>query len=440
MDFEWKASMEGTKNLAMAINEAISRGDAFDVWNRFDVLHAVTAEDVLRVAQQYFDTDKLTIVQFLPGAVRPKSYMKLDYKTPSYDVAPAKLDAPSDSTLNFSKQSSEDNGITFTKYENTNNIHILVSMEAKKSEYSAKEYVARMILSKMMMKGAFINSSSCPEKAISKFLQQNGIRREFSHSPNGVVLQLIIPNTDGKIVNKMVKLMKAEIESPMLEQTSFTYTKNRTLAEINGALDDVNRNASSGLYRALFNEGDANYRHDSHDLANALRLLSITDVKEEHRNLMKDALTKLTVVGPQLIRTCALKTSPSVLKFERNIRSDAPIIERIQLPGKSSCTVNMGMIVKPSTDLVVAAGILGNGFSGRLMKYVRDQKGLTYGIGSKMKRENGAGILKIVATFAPKLLEEGMQATTEVLDKWFDASTITEKEVEMNASRRLWSS
>lgn len=431
LDFEWKASMEGTKNLAMAINEAISRGDAFDVWNRFDVLHAVTAEDVLRVAQQYFDTDKLTIVQFLPGAVRPKSYMKLDYKTPSYDVAPAKLDAPSDSTLNFSKQSSEDNGITFTKYENTNNIHILVSMEAKKSEYSAKEYVARMILSKMMMKGAFINSSSCPEKAISKFLQQNGIRREFSHSPNGVVLQLIIPNTDGKIVNKMVKLMKAEIESPMLEQTSFTYTKNRTLAEINGALDDVNRNASSGLYRALFNEGDANYRHDSHDLANALRLLSITDVKEEHRNLMKDALTKLTVVGPQLIRTCALKTSPSVLKFERNIRSDAPIIERIQLPGKSSCTVNMGMIVKPSTDLVVAAGILGNGFSGRLMKYVRDQKGLTYGIGSKMKRENGAGILKIVATFAPKLLEEGMQATTEVLDKWFDASTITEKEVEI---------
>ena len=91
-----------------------------------------------------------------------------------------------------------------------------------------------------------------------------------------------------------------------------------------------------------------------------------------------------------------------MLQFKRCLRTDAPMIQRIQLPGKTSCTVNMGMIVNPSTDLVVAAGILGNGFSGRLMKYVRDQKGLTYGIGSKMKRENGAGILKIVATH-PKI-------------------------------------
>ena len=107
------------------------------------------------------DTDKLSIVQFLPGQVRPKTYMKMDYKTPTYEVAPDRLEAPSNSTLNFSKQSSEDNGITFTKYQNTNNIHILVSMEAENSAYTADEYVSRMILSKMMMKGAFINSSSC---------------------------------------------------------------------------------------------------------------------------------------------------------------------------------------------------------------------------------------------------------------------------------------
>ena len=431
LDFKWKASMEGTKNLAMAINEAISRGDAFDVFNRFHVLHEITPEDIIRVAQQYFDTDKLSVVQFLPGTVRPKSYMKMDYKTPTYEVAPNIIQAPADSTLNFSDQSSEDNGITFTKYENTNNIHILVSIEAEKSNYSAQEYITRMILSKMMMKGAFVNSSSCPEKAISKFLQQNGIRREFSHSPNGVALQLVIPNNDAKIVNKMVKLMKAEIESPMLEKTSFTYTKNRTLAELNGAMDDVNRSASSGLYQALFNEGDANFRHSVRDLGQALRTLSLSDVKNEHAKLSKNSLTKLTIVGPKLIRTCSLKTSPSVLQFKRSLRNDAPMIQRIQLPAKTSCTVNMGMIVKPSTDLVVAAGILGNGFSGRLMKYVRDEKGLTYGIGSKMKRENGTGILKIVATFAPNLLEDGMAATTEVLDKWFDASTITEKEVQV---------
>ena len=283
----------------------------------------------------------------------------------------------------------------------------------------------------MMMKGAFVNASSCPEKAISKFLQQNGIRREFSHSPNGVILQLSIPNTDSKIVNKMVKLMKAEIECPMLEVDSFKYTKNRTIAELNGQVDNVNRVASNQLYQNLFNEGDANYRHSVHNLVSELRSLSLSDVKEEHKKLMQDALTKLTVLGPELIRTCSLKTSPNVIKFSRHLRSGAPTVQRVEIPGKTSCTVNMGIVVKPSTDLVVAAGILGNGFSGRLMKYVRDEKGLTYGIGSKMKRENGAGILKIVATFAPKCLEEGMQATTHVLDQWFNANTITQKEVDI---------
>ena len=431
LDFEWKASMEGTKNLTMAINESISRGDAFDVFNRFDVLHAITPEDVARVAQEYFDTNKMTVVTFLPGKTLPKSYMKMDYKTPEYEVTPNTIAEPAHATLNFSKQSTESNGITFTKYENTNNTHILVSMEAPNSAFTPSEYIGRMILSKMMMKGAFVNSSSCPEKAISKFLQQNGIRREFSHSPNGVVLQLTIPNSDSKIVNKMVKLMKAEIESPMLEQTSFTYTKNRTIAELNGITDDVNRVASNQLSQNLFNKGDANYRHSTHDLVTALKSLSLSDVKTEHGKLKASALTKLTILGPELIRTCSLKTSPNVVKFTRDLRTGAPTIQRIELPGKSSCTVNMGMIVKPSTDLVVAAGILGNGFSGRLMKYVRDKKGLTYGIGSKVKRENGAGILKIVATFSPKLLEEGMEATSHVLDSWFNSSSITQKEVDI---------
>ena len=431
LDFQWKASMEGTKNMTMAVNEAISRGDAFDVYNRFSVLHEITPEDVLRVAKQYFDVQKLTVVNFTPGKILPKSYMKMDYKTPEYSIAPDVLKHPKDATLNFSEQSTEGNGITFTKYKNTNNTHILVSIEGENSQYTAGEFVRRMILSKMMMKGAFVNSSSCPEKTISKFLQQNGIRREFSYSPNGVVLQLSIPNTDSKIVNKMVKLMKAEIESPMLESDSFKFTKNRTIAELNGQTDDVNRVASSQLYQNLFNQGDANFRHTVHQLVNELHTLSLADVKNEHNELMQNAFTKLTVLGPDLIRTCSLKTSSNVLKFTRHLRSGAPMVQRVEIPGKSSCTVNMGMVVKPTTDLVVAAGILGNGFSGRLMKYVRDKKGLTYGIGSKLKRENGTGILKIVATFAPTCLEEGMQATTHVLDQWFDSKTITQKEVDI---------
>ena len=103
LDFQWKAAMEGTKNLTMEINEAISRGDAFDVFNRFSILHEITPEDVLRVAQEYFDTQKLTVVTYSPGKFLPKSYMKMDYKTPEYDVSPDVLKKPDNATLNFSQ-------------------------------------------------------------------------------------------------------------------------------------------------------------------------------------------------------------------------------------------------------------------------------------------------------------------------------------------------
>ena len=105
-------------------------------------------------------------------------------------------------------------------------------------------------------------------------------------------------------------------------------------------------------------------------------------------------------------------------------------LQRIEVPGKTSCTVAMGMVVNPSVDLVVACGILGNGFSGRLMKWVRDTKGLTYGIGSKVKRGNGTAVMRVVATFAPSILEQGMKESMKVIDKWFTGE-VTQQEVDI---------
>ena len=51
------------------------------------------------------------------------------------------------------------------------------------------------------------------------------------------------------------------------------------------------------------------------------------------------------------------------------------------LPGNSRSTVKWSHIInKPSLATKLAIGALGNGFSGRLMKTVRDKYGLTYGI------------------------------------------------------------
>jgi predicted Zn-dependent peptidase len=74
--------------------------------------------------------------------------------------------------------------------------------------------------------------------------------------------------------------------------------------------------------------------------------------------------------------------------------------------------------------------ILGGNFSARLMQSVRDEEGLTYGIGSTI---TGCGYgtnghWYTWGTFSPNLVEKGIKSTLSVMDKWF-AKGVTEREL-----------
>jgi zinc protease len=72
--------------------------------------------------------------------------------------------------------------------------------------------------------------------------------------------------------------------------------------------------------------------------------------------------------------------------------------------------------------LRLATAILGSGFTGRLMANVRDKEGLTYGVGSAMQNDMfNDGDWRIVATFAPGLLDKGIASTQRQLKLWYDA-------------------
>ena len=430
IEFGWKDKMESTRGLAMEINEAIARGDAYDVYNRFDVLKSVTVDDITRVVSKYFDKDKSTVGYFVPGSTKQEDFIRMDYKTPEYDVSPEQLERPMSTELNFQEASDVTHGLTYTKYLNTSKTHIMVSLSSQNSSYTAKEYVTRALMSQMMMKGVFIKSSKFNEAKITNFLEQNGISRSIVNSVNGVNLSLAIPHDDTKVVNKMVKLMKAELESPILDTSTFNYLKNRMIAEVNGSAGDVNNVARTMLYQSLFEKGDACYRHSTQELMAELHNLSHSDVVNEHKALMTNSISKLTILGPKLIRMASLKTSPDVVTYNRRLNNKSESIMKYEIPGKASCTVNMGMVVKPTVDLIVAVGALGSGFSGRLMKHVRDKLGLTYGIYSNVRRTHGTGLFSVSATFNPKLLQKGMEESMKIINQWFSGD-LTEEEVKI---------
>lgn len=110
------------------------------------------------------------------------------------------------------------------------------------------------------------------------------------------------------------------------------------------------------------------------------------------------------------------------------------------IDGKASAVLKYGMIVSPenSNALKLAVGVLGNGFSGRLMKIVRDQHGLTYGINARLKRMKGCQVFEITGTFSPNLLEEGIKITEEVIKGWL-SDTLTEEEINVQKNESIGS-
>ena len=427
--FAWKNEMESTRGLSGAITEAISRGNPFDAYSRFDILESVTVEDVERVAKLYFDIDKSTVAMYYPGTTRPDNITSVNYEHSEYDVAPSMLPAPESSKLAF-KNAEMHHGLCNFQYPTTK-VYAAVTIEDPSSKYTAKEFVTRKLLSLLMSRGVNLNKTVFDEAQIVSFLDNSGASRSITSSQSGIDLRLSIPAGEQGKVNKIFRLMKAELETPSLKRGTFEYLQQKVAAELGGSAGDINTLAKITLFQQLFAKGDPNYRHSPQELVNAAKSVKYADVVREHKKL-QDGLLKFSLVVDQSsdsIRTPSLKTTPKQMKYENIFSTSSRPEIRVNVPGKTSCTVMMGMVVPNSHQLICAVGALGNGFSGRLMKEVRDKQGLTYGIGTRIVKLQGVSIFVLNATFAPSLLERGLSETRKILDSWFTGD-LTEEEID----------
>jgi zinc protease len=112
------------------------------------------------------------------------------------------------------------------------------------------------------------------------------------------------------------------------------------------------------------------------------------------------------------------------------------------LPDKSSVSVAIGQpsglrVSDPDwLPLNIATGVLGRGFTSRLIGNVRDREGLTYGIGAGLAGDTfRPGVWITKATFAPALLDRGLASTRREIDSWWrDGVTADELEYRKGAA------
>ena len=418
----WDNEMLGTRNTAMAINEAIARGDAFDVYRRYELLEQVDLKKIQQVAKKYFDFRQSTVGWLWPGEVpheiKPSNYEPL--KTQPFVLSSLKQSETPEFTASNN---------VFTKYDNKK-ADVRISVQDP-SGSSVKNYIANYLLSQLMTKGFKIQSKVCSEDKLYEYLQDKNIQRAMSASVDSLHVQASIPVAS---LTSAIGLLMKELQNPILDKSTFEYLKKKWCSELYGAKNNVNHMAKVALNQALFQRSDPNYRYSFDEVVDELNRMDYDTLKQCHTDLLK---------GPRLVTLVSPKEHKISNKDEwkREVANQLMIQGKpndLKIPGKSSVVLRYGMVVEYSDALKLAVAVLGNGFTGRLMRIVRDECGYTYGINASLVPMKGCAVFQITGTFSPALLENGMKKTEEVINQWLDDS-LTEEEVRVQKSETIGS-
>jgi len=425
---KWNNEMMGTRKMAAAINEAIARGDAFDVFNRFNVLEKVNQCDILKVAKDIFNYDRSTVGWLLPGEapteVKTGLYKAINSKTFQMDDLPTSMKP----TLNLSASE--------WSYYNSDKTDIRVSLQTK--DLSVKGYVKRNLLSDLMVKGFRMSKRDCIENELYEFLSERNIQRHITTGVDGIHIMASVPN-EAKTLKSAVSLINHEISKPIMNENAFKYLKGKWLAELRGNKSNVNNVAKYTFAQALFKPSDPNYKYSFDTIMSTVQKINYADIVNLQKSL-SSATRLVTIVSP-----CEIEGLENKDEYHRDYKTDIREMAQskdVRIPGKSSVVVKYGMVIPEYTDaLNLAVACLGNGFTARLMKIVRDKYGLTYGINSRLKHGKGCAIFEITGTFSPNLLERGITETNKVIKDWLNdslsATEINVQQMEMVGSRNV---
>ena len=469
-------SREGSFAIAGQINEDIAVGD----WTLYitlpEKLRAVTAADVNRVAKAYLKEDQSTTGWFIPvaeaaapegakstavplaQAIRnfpargPHYYRDPELKNGDAAPSPRRFEQRGEGAASPSNGGSGGGALIAP------NVHrrTVAGLDALTFKTSIKDVVT--------LRGAFAagdafnppgNSAIADltaglldkgtvkqdKFAVAGLLAQAGATLGFGSGTHTV-------NFSGKFLRKdialVLGLLGEQLRTPRFDPAEFAKLKKQFAGQRKRSMEDTDYRAEEAFARAVFPEGHPNRPPATEKYLADLESATLDQVKAFHAAHYGPASLRLVAVGDvdDAAIDAALRTAftgwsgghgPDAAK--KAPRLVAGRTEKVAMPGKTSVSLFLG---QPSglryTDpdrlaLNMATSVLGSGFfSARLLDIIRNQEGLTYGIGAQLGSDTYTdGSWAIQATFAPEMLDKGLASTTRELRRFYDKGVTAEE-------------
>ena len=261
--------------------------------------------------------------------------------------------------------------------------------------------------------------------AIAEGLANCGARAGFASNSMRVALQGRALRADIPYVFSVLAEM---LRLPLFAEAECAKEVVKLGAAIEQAMENTSAQAIGALCRGLFSRANLYYEAKSEDLLSWLKAVTPEQIRAFYARHYGSREMVLAFAG-DLDRDAILAAVedafgdwpghdvPASHRVEAPPR--APAVVRVQVPDKRSLDVRLGHAValfrsdRAYLPLVLANHILGGDFSARLMRTVRDEMGLTYGIYSRLAGFSPGvhGYWVVGVTLSQELLGRGLEAT-----------------------------
>jgi zinc protease len=242
----------------------------------------------------------------------------------------------------------------------------------------------------------------------------------------------------------VIGILAEELREPAFAEEEFAKYKKQLIAGIKRQMENTGAVADRAFVRAAYPAGHVNRLAGFDEWIKGAEAATVSDLKAFHAAHYGTAHLTLVAAGDvdaaefrSLLEKefRGWKGQPAPRPAGSSSAGDAAREQVVYVPGKTSVNVVLGQATglrysdPDALPLRLATSILGEGFTGRLMKQVREKEGLTYGIYASLAGDTFSdGAWEVNATFAPSLLGKGIASTRKVVAE-FLAKGVTAEEL-----------
>jgi len=453
---------DGSFSIASQLNEAIAMGD----WTFFvrypEEVKNVTPDQVREAVNKYFVEDKSTTGYFIPkrpgngnmgtptSSSREELKTQLYYRDHNFDT-PGVNSVVNEPAIPVSKEETDlaskirkkqfgDMEI-YTMKTGVRDVVTIRGSLAAGDWYSpdTNSMIADMT-GNMLDKG----TKTKDKFQIAEQLENLGASINFSVNAHSLTFSARALKKD---VPTVVALLAEQLRDPAFDEQELEKFKVQRKGSFQRNLENTNYMAGTRLAQILYPKSHPNYRVPTEQVIADIDKISVADLQAFHREYYGPKSLKIVAVGDLDASLFEREMEKAFKGWTGGITyrkaSAAPASQKtdetVFMEDKTSVTVNMGIPVgidKEHEDylpLYLGTYVLGGNFSARLMSTVRDQEGLTYGISSGISGTTlSDGHWNLTATFAPNLVEKGMNSTMREVRNWVENGISAE---ELNAKK-----